>query len=39
MKTEAGLLQSWRKQFDDVIKECKTMGAALTDEIKRTYLM
>jgi len=39
MKHEQGLIQVWLQKFDDAIKECETMGANVTDEMKRIYLM
>jgi hypothetical protein len=39
MKHEYGSLQTWLQRFDDAIEECKTLGATLTDDMQRTYLM
>jgi hypothetical protein len=39
LKHESGSLQSWLQKFDDGVKECETMGAAITDETKGIYLM
>ena len=39
LKHESGSLQSWLQRFDDAVEECETMGAVVTDETKRTYLM
>ena len=39
MESGSGSLQSWLQRFDDAIKECETLGATLTDEMQRTYLM
>jgi hypothetical protein len=29
----------WLQRFDDAIEECETLGATLTDEMQRAYLM
>ena len=34
-----GSIQVWLQKFDNVIEECKTVGATVTDEMKRIYLM
>jgi hypothetical protein len=39
MKHEQGSIQVWLQKFDDAIEECETMGATVTDEMKRIYLM
>jgi len=39
MKHEHGSIQVWLQRFDDAIEECETMGAAVTDGMKRIYLM
>jgi len=39
MKHEQGSIQVWLQKFDDAIKECEMMGATVTDEMKRIYLM
>jgi uncharacterized protein YifE (UPF0438 family) len=39
LKHEQGLIQVWLKKFDDAIEECETLGATVTDEMKRIYLM
>ncbi len=39
MKHEYGSLQTWLQRFDDAIDECKSLGATLTDDMQRTYLM
>jgi hypothetical protein len=39
MKHETGSLQMWLQRFDDAIEECETLGATLTDEMQRAYLM
>jgi hypothetical protein len=39
LKHEHGSLQLWLQRFDDAIKECETMGATVTDDMKRIYLM
>jgi hypothetical protein len=39
MKHETGSLQAWLQRFDDAIEECETLGATLTDEMQRAYLM
>jgi hypothetical protein len=39
LKHEQGSIQVWLQKFDDAIKECETMGATVTDEMKRIYLM
>jgi len=39
LKHEQGSIQVWLQKFDDAIKECETMGANVTDEMKRIYLM
>lgn len=38
-KQESGLLQMWLQCFDDAVEECETLGAMLTDDMQRTYLM
>jgi hypothetical protein len=39
LKHEQGSIQVWLQKFDVLIKECETMGAANTDEVKRVNLM
>jgi hypothetical protein len=39
LKHEGGSLQAWLQRFDDAVEECETMGATITDETKRIYLM
>ena len=39
MKHEQGSIQVWLQRFDDAIEECETMGAVVSDEFKRIYLM
>jgi hypothetical protein len=39
MKHEQGSIQVWLQKFDDAIEECEMMGATVTDEMKRIYLM
>jgi hypothetical protein len=39
MKHKSGSLQMWIQWFDDAIEECKRLGATLTDEMQRTYLI
>jgi hypothetical protein len=39
MKHEQGSIQVWLQKFDDAIEECETMGATVTDKMKRIYLM
>jgi Pyruvate/2-oxoacid:ferredoxin oxidoreductase delta subunit len=39
LKHEHGSIQVWLQKFDDVIEECETMGATISDEMKRIYLM
>jgi hypothetical protein len=39
LKHESGLLQLWLQRFDDAVEECETMGAVITDETKKIYLM
>jgi hypothetical protein len=39
MKHEQGSIQVWLQKFDDTIEECEMMGATVTDEMKRIYLM
>ena len=39
LKHEGGSIQAWLQRFDDAVEECETMGATITDETKRIYLM
>jgi hypothetical protein len=39
LKHEQGSIQVWLQKFDDAIEECETLGATVTDEMKRIYLM
>jgi hypothetical protein len=39
LKHEQGSIQMWLQKFDDAIKECETMGANVTNEMKRIYSM
>jgi hypothetical protein len=39
MKHEQGSIQVWLQQFNDGIKECETMGATISNELKCIYLM
>jgi hypothetical protein len=39
LKHEQGSIQVWLQKFDDAIEECETMGATVTDKMKRIYLM
>jgi len=37
LKHEQGSIQVWLQKFDDAIEECETMGATVTDKMKRIY--
>ena len=39
LKHEQGSIQVWLQKFDDAIEESETLGATVTDEMKRIYLM
>jgi hypothetical protein len=39
LKHEHGSIQVWLQKFDNAIEECKTMGANVTNGMKRIYLM
>jgi hypothetical protein len=39
MKHKQCSIQVWLQKFDDAIEECETMGATVTDKMKRIYLI